>query len=276
MIAAAEASVYEQGGYLDASAAHVDAVVELATAGGAALPLLRTADGRRRTVYGLPRPLGARDDAAQAALADAIAGDDAPLAAILSPLDPGPRLAQLLVERGLRSAGERAICVTELDGGDPDARFHRRAVRSLRTAARRGGAARVEPLTDGFGPLYRAAMTALDAPPIYHFGDGYLRALATLPHYQVTVTDAHGVAAAVLFLHDGHEAYYHLGGRRGHAPLLGAMTLALAEGIREAARRGCRIVVLGGGRSDAPDDALLAFKRQLSTTLVPRPSVERP
>jgi hypothetical protein len=276
-VAVAAGSVYEQDAYLEASAVHVGAEIVRAEAAGLALPLLRTADGSRRTVYGLPRPFGTAAPEALAALADLLTADEAPLTAVLSPLAPGPELGGLLRARGLRLAGERAICLTELGNEDPHARFDRRARRAIRTANARGGGARVEPLTPWFGSFYRAAMAALDASPVYHFADPYFEALGALRHYQVTVEDANGASAAALFLHDGREAYYHLGGRRTtDAPLRGAMSLALGEGIREAWRQGCRIVVLGGGRSDDPHDPLLAFKRQLATAAVPRPSLERP
>jgi hypothetical protein len=144
----------------------------------------------------------------------------------------------------------------------------------MRTAHARGATVGVGSLAGWFGGFYRAAMTELAADPIYFFPDAYFEALRVVPHYQVTVADEHGTAAAVLFLHDGDEAYYHLGGRRaGVAPVVGAMSLALGEGVREAWRRGCRVAVLGGGRSDAPDDPLLTFKLQVAGAVRVRPSV---
>lgn len=268
-------SIYEQGEYLAASAAHVGARVELIEASEAALAVLRYADGSRRTVYGLPRPFGATDADALAGLADELGRDRAPLTAALSPLEPGPALARLLGERGARTVNERSICMTELGGDDPQEQFHRRARRSIRTAQARGARVGIGPLAPWFGAFYRAAMDALSAQPVYFFADDYFEALAAVPHFQVTVEDDHGPAAAALFLHDADEAYYHLGGRRaGSAPVVGAMSLALGEGVREAWRRRCALAVLGGGLSDAADDPLLTFKAQLATTTRPRHTVE--
>ncbi len=268
-------SVYEQATYLEASAAHVGAEVLHVEAGGAMLPLLRAPDGSWRTVYGLPRPLGADSPETLAALADRLAREHLPLVAILSPLHPGYALGELLEARGLRRTSERLICVAELGVEDPEQGFDKRARRAIRTALARGASARISAPQPSFGPFYREAMQALGAADVYRFRDGYFEALASLPSYEVTVEDDHGVAAAALFLHDGRESYYHLGGRRNSPePPVGAMSLALAEGIREAWRRGCELAVLGGGRGDAPDDSLLAFKRQLAPCALPRLCLE--
>jgi hypothetical protein len=270
-----EGSVYESDRYLAASAEHVGASVETVEARGAALPLLRYADASLRTVYGLPRPSGAEDPVALSALGDRLAVPGIALSAVLSPLEPGPRLAGMLRERGARITGRRPICMAELGSEDPSEQFDSRARRAIRTARKRGASTAVGALAPWFGGFYRAAMEQLSAEQIYFFSDRYFEALETLPHFQLTVEDEHGPAAAALFLHDGREAYYHLGGRRcDPEPVVGAMSLALGEGVREAWRRGCTLAVLGGGRTDSPEDSLLAFKRQLAPTLRDRLSVE--
>jgi dTDP-4-amino-4,6-dideoxygalactose transaminase len=265
-------SVYERPEYLQASAAHEGSELTFAQAGGLTLPLLRHVDGSVRTVYGLPRPAG--DEGSLEALADHLMESGTRLTAVLSPLGSGPRLATLLGSRGAQAAGERPICIAQLAGGDLQDRFHSRTRRAMRTALRRGARTEVGSIQPWFGAFYRAAMSELAAPPIYFFADEYFEALAGATHYQVTVHDELGIAAAALFLHDGDESYYHLGGRRGGAPVVGAMNLALAEGLRHAADLGCTVGVLGGGRTDAPDDSLLAFKRQLAPVLRPRYSVQ--
>jgi hypothetical protein len=264
-------SVYEQEAYLAASAEHVGAAVEHAHAGGAGIPLLRHPDGRLSTVYGIARPYGDYPPDALGQLAHDLTVPGVRLHAVLSPLHPGPAFARELVVRGGQLVGERPICVADLDAGDT---LGRRARRSVATAHKRGASTEVTPLPDWFGRFYREAMGAIGAEPIYLFGEGYFAAMATLEHYLVTVRDEHGVAAAALFLTDGSEAHYHLGGRRpAPEPVVGAMSLALAEGIGAAREHGCRIAVLGGGRSDRPDDALFQFKWQLATRALPRFSV---
>ena len=270
-------SVFEREGYLRPSAAHVGADLEVVEGGGACLPLLRMPNRTRRTVYGLPRPYGDDRPDALIGLADAMVGIGAQVEVVLSPLGSGPELARALGERGGEITGTRQMCLVDTSDADPFDHIARRSRRAIATALRRGARAELGALTDGFGPNYRAAMRALDAAPIYLFSEDYFVAMAALDHYVVNVTDADGVAAAALFLRDEHEAYYHLGWRRSRpqAPV-GAMNLALAEGIREAWRTGAAVTVLGGGRTDADDDPLFGFKRQLATHCGPRFSVQLP
>jgi hypothetical protein len=263
---ASYATPYEHPAYLRASAAHEGSELTELHA-GARLVLLRQASGLLQTVYGYPQPL----DGDVEELASCLCTSGAPLRLGLSPLGAGAALAELLRAR-MPIASERAICVTDLDGDPLDA-FDRRARRATRTAMKRGGRVEVGRISDWFGAFYRAAMHQLGAHPLYHFADSYFAELGAMPHYQVSAYDAHGLAAAALFLHQGDTAYYHLGGRRDTpAPVLGAMNLALYEGMCEAARRGARLVVLGGGRGHEQDDALLVFKRQMSTRELARPT----
>jgi hypothetical protein len=267
-------SIYEHDAYLTASAEHVGASLELVGVDGAAMPLLRYPDSSRRTVYGLPRPLGATSADRVADLASKVAAEAGPLTAILSPLEPGPMLAAALCDHGAELEGLRPICIAELGSADPGNHFDKRARRAVATAHKRGAQVELGPLEPWFGAFYRAAMAKLDADPVYLFSDEYFDALGALGHYVVAVEDHAGIAAAALFLHDEREAYYHLGGRRNDPDVVvGAMSVALGEGVREAWRRGCGVAVLGGGRSDAQDDSLFTFKRQLAPVVMPRPSI---
>jgi len=273
--AASGGSVYERAEYLAASARHVGAAVEVVQEGQATFPLLRYPDGSLRTVYGLPRPYGSTEVAAIRGLRDGLRRRGWRLTAILSPFEPGPALATELCARGAHLLGERPICIAELAPDNPQRPFHSRAARAIGTAAKRGATAEVSPLTPWFGAFYRAAMVELAAEPVYFFADEYFHALADLPHYQVTVSDQSGPAAGALFLHDDDEAYYHLGARRARPQaVVGAMSMALGEGICEARRRGCRVAILGGGRTDALDDPLYTFKQQLATRVQLRHAVQ--
>ena len=263
-------SVYEDPAYLAASAAHEGAGLVWVGDGGLELALLRRPDGALRTVYGLPRPVG---EGSPAELAGRLATLGSPLTAVLSPLGAGGQLARALVDAGGTIVGRRDISVADLAGGDPAAAIASRTRRAIRVALRRGAQVRVTPLTPWFGAFYRAAMAELEAAPIYFFADDYFDALTRVDHYQVTVEDADGPAAAALFIRGGGETYYHLGGRRAGDAVPGAMNLALAQGLRHGGEAGDLVGVLGGGRTDAPDDSLLAFKRQLAPQLRPRLTV---
>jgi hypothetical protein len=263
---------FDAPGYVAASARHTGTTAVVARARGTSLALLRGTDGALRTPYGYPHArgeLGGVDE-----LADAlIARGGAWLA--LAPFGGGAALAAALARR-CEPASVRPICVAE-PADDELATFDSRSRRAARTARKRGGTLHVEPLGAWFGGFYRAAMDQLAATDVYRFDDAYFAAMAELDHYVVRVDDAHGVAAAMLWLVDREAAWYHLGGRRTEPePVVGAMNLCTAGGLAEAGRRGAGLAVLGGGRGAGEDDPLFAFKRQMASAVLTRPIFELP
>ena len=267
-------SVFGLAAYLRASADHEHADLLEVRADGARLVLLDRHDGVLCTVYGLARPDGA--PTAVPALAEAVMARPESLSLVLSPFGEGVRFAAACVEAGATVTERRPVAFLELDGADPAGALHPRNRRAIAVASRRGAEVEIAPLAPWFGAFYRRAMEGIGAAAVYHFADGYFSTLASLDHFVASVRDADGVAAAALFLASGEEVVYHLAGRRGTpAPVYGAMNLALAEGIRHAWRQGRRIIVLGGGRSPAPDDALLAFKLQFGARTAHRQTLVR-
>jgi len=265
-------SLFERPAYLHAVAAELDAEVRVAECAGAFLPLLACSDGVLRTAPGLPRPYGPNLPLGLGELARELTEPEIRLSATLSPLRGGPELARHLSVRGARLAGERQICVTGLHGEGSREFLGELARRSLGAAAAQGATAEVAPINGWFGRFQHDAV-AFEQP--VGVGDSYLAALAKLDHYVIAVHDRHGLAAAALFLCDGDEAYLHLGGCRADPePAAAVVSLALAAGIGEAARSGCRVAVLGGGRSDRPDDPLLQVKLALAGATLPSFTVD--
>jgi hypothetical protein len=256
---------YDHPAYLAAAAAHEDGAVVRLDGG---LSLLRVAGGALRNAYGYPQP----EDPERAAAA--LLGVDAPWSLTLAEIGPAAALADVLRAAGASCTGTRDLALAPLrpDEGPLETCADRRGRRAVRTALRDGCTATVAPLDPGtFAPLYADAMAALGAAPIYRFAPDYFAALTAVPGWVVSVTDAHGLAAAAFWLDGEPAASYHLGGRRTTPePPRGAMHLALVEGLREAARRGRPLGLLGGGRTAAADDPLLAFKAQLAPGRVAR------
>lgn len=265
--------LFEQDAYVLASAEHNGATPVIAYAGDAGLVLLRDPAGALSTVYGYPQPFGNTSPEALERLADGLLEPGAPLRIALDPEDAGERLAAALGRR-VEPTSAPAICLADLRQ-DPMTYFKSTARHMARRAVRDGGRAQVGPPSTDFGAHYRAAMDELDASDAYRFSDAYFSRMADAGAVEVTVRDEHGIAAAGLFLVHGRRATYHLSGRRAEPrPLTGAMNLVMLEGLRESARRGAATCILGGGRTAAPDDALLRFKRGLSTRVKSRPIFE--
>jgi hypothetical protein len=144
---------------------------------------------------------------------------------------------------------------------------HRRKVRS----ARRDGCLvqwdRPEDW-DGFPALYAEALERLQAPERLRFPAPYFNALRRLPGAQLAaIRDDAGLAAAAVFLAGPLWYHYHLSARR---PGTGndLTSLLLQEGLERAGREGRQAMHVGGGRSAAADDTLLAFKESLGGRLL--------
>jgi hypothetical protein len=268
-----DGSLFEQPGYVRAAAAAHGAKVRIVESAGAMLPLLDCPDGVLRTVPGFPRPYGANLPWGLDELARELTEPDVRLVATLSPLRCGPELARQMSVRGARLAGERQICVAELDPAGPRGAAGGELANRLLDAATEQEL-RTE-LTSANGWFASFQQTAVAFTGTSSVGDDHLAAIAKLDHYVVAVHDRDGLAVAALFLCDGNEAYLHLGGRRADpAPPAAVVAVALAAGIVEARRSGCRLAVLGGGRSELPGDPVLQVKQALAGAVLPSFTVD--
>ena len=151
--------------------------------------------------------------------------------------------------------------------GGPLAAKHRRdAGRVIRS----GYATRELPDTMGaigtFIPFYERSMARVGAGDAYFFPREYYGSLIAGLGPRVSVfevRDARSAEAASMgiAMWGRRWAHYHLSASVLDVPGLN-FSHTLLQGIAEAAvARGCEMLHLGGGRTAAPDDALLRFKR---------------
>jgi hypothetical protein len=119
-----------------------------------------------------------------------------------------------------------------------------------------------------FAELYEKTMDRLDADAYYYLGEGYFRGLAGLAERSgwllAAVRDDRWVAAA-FFLRGANWLHYHLSATDPDLRLPGATNLILHAAARLGRRRGLKRLHLGGGRTRAPDDPLLRFKRSMGS-----------
>ncbi len=119
-----------------------------------------------------------------------------------------------------------------------------------------------------FECLYRLAMERLDAPPELCFSPAYFAALRALPGVELAcIRTDQGLHAGSVFLFGARWGHYHLAARQPEAGnYLGNCLLQAA--IERASALGLTSLHLGGGRSAAPEDSLLKFKRSLGGQLL--------
>ncbi len=118
-----------------------------------------------------------------------------------------------------------------------------------------------------FQAIYEQTMRRAGAAPSYFFsGDYYSRLAAGLgDRLRLFVVRHHeAVAAAALILVSDEGIDYHLSGSSERFRDAGPNNLLLHAAAEWALARGLRWFHLGGGRTSAPDDALLRFKSSLS------------
>jgi serine/alanine adding enzyme len=151
----------------------------------------------------------------------------------------------------------------------PHARKHRRDV----TGAQRAGAVTdLLPCTpdtlDRFARMYWETMTRLGAGSDYFFSRIYFKTLAERFAHDISIaevrTPADGRTLSMALIFWGPRwAHYHLGGRSPTEGNRNTFHLLLQSVAEEAVRRGLVALHLGGGRTSAPDDSLLAFKKRI-------------
>jgi hypothetical protein len=146
---------------------------------------------------------------------------------------------------------------------------------SVRKALKMGLTCEEANLKDGlsvFVDLYEATMQRVDAAAFYHFPLAYYdlieRTLAANTRIFLVKYAGKTVAAAVFFV-GGDTVHYHLSGSCAEAQQLAPNNLLLHEVALWGQRHGFRRLHLGGGRSNAPDDPLLGFKKRVSKQVVP-------
>ena len=159
--------------------------------------------------------------------------------------------------------------------GGPLAAKHRRdAARVLRS----GYATRELPdamrAIDAFIPFYERSMARVGADDAYFFPREYYESLITglgtrVSIFEVADDRSSEAASMGLAMWGRRWAHYHLSASVLDVPGLN-FSHALLQGIAEAAvAHGCEMLHLGGGRTAAPDDALLRFKRWIGRHELP-------
>lgn len=140
----------------------------------------------------------------------------------------------------------------------------------VRKAMRRGLACHDASLYEGlttFRDLYESTMQRARATDFYFFPDGYYRDLRRTLSDRTklfVVTDGHDPIAAGLFFTYGRTLHYHLGASREDALPLAPNNLLFHQVSLWGQQHGFERLHLGGGRSNAADDALLRFKKRFS------------
>lgn len=119
-----------------------------------------------------------------------------------------------------------------------------------------------------FRRVYGETMSRNAAAAAFLFDDAYWAALEALPDAAFRMIGAFAgeeMVGGVVALAEGSFAAYHLAAALAEPARLGAGNLLAFTFNETMLAAGARRILLGGGRSDDPEDALLRFKRKNAT-----------
>lgn len=116
-----------------------------------------------------------------------------------------------------------------------------------------------------FAGLYSRAMDLLQAEPFYFFPLEYFQHLQQWRQCHLALCrKGEEILGGALFLQEGDIMEYHLAATTPEGKRLSASNLLLDQGAVRARQLGCRILHLGGGTDNRPDNSLLFFKSGFS------------
>lgn len=116
-----------------------------------------------------------------------------------------------------------------------------------------------------FKDIYEHTMEKVDARKEYIFNDDYYLKLSNMKNsFLVNVLKNNKVIASGCFIWYGDYLHYHLGGSLTEYLNLGPNNLMMWEAIKYGKELGCKILHLGGGLTDEPQDNLFRFKKSFS------------
>lgn len=119
---------------------------------------------------------------------------------------------------------------------------------------------------DSFMNLYHDTMDKNNARDFYYFDNQYYLNLMALGNVKLLSVKLNGEVIAMSFFMFGDTvAHYHLSANKTEYLKYNANYLILEEGAKLAKANGCEYLMLGGGRTPAPDDNLFRFKKKFSS-----------
>jgi hypothetical protein len=117
---------------------------------------------------------------------------------------------------------------------------------------------------DSFLDLYYKFMGDIEAKQEWHFPKDFFKRAEKSSYFKLAeILDKDGVCSASLVIEHKFASYYFLGANRLPRSK-GAHELLLLKLSVDAAKKGINKLILGGGNSASPDDALLRYKKKFA------------
>lgn len=124
--------------------------------------------------------------------------------------------------------------------------------------------------TDSFITLYYETMKHNKANDFFYFDDKYFNALSKIEGVTLVSIENEQALVSSGFFMCGHDlAHYHLSANNRDFFKDNGNYLLLDAAFELAKLRGCKRMMLGGGRTSSPEDSLFKFKKKFSPEVMP-------
>ena len=108
------------------------------------------------------------------------------------------------------------------------------------------------------------------AADFYYFDRDYFNQLSAIPGVELlAVKLADKYVSMGFFMQTGELAHYHLSANNSELLRENGNYALLDFAFERAQQNGCKLMMLGGGRTSASDDSLLKFKTKFSNHIKP-------
>ncbi|MDH4262374.1 MAG: femAB family protein [Spirochaetia bacterium] len=121
-----------------------------------------------------------------------------------------------------------------------------------------------------FKKMYYETMDRNQASDFYYFKEDYFNMLLKINGVYLLSVSYESKVIAMAFIMLGQDiGHYHLSANKTNYIKLNANYLILDEAFELGKAKGMKIFMLGGGRTNQPDDSLLNFKKKFSKLTLP-------
>lgn len=121
-----------------------------------------------------------------------------------------------------------------------------------------------------FFMIYNQTMQKNNADKFYYFPESFFKDLLINTPSKLFITEINdSIASGAIFVESAQTVSYLLGAKNYSLNITGSMELLLDNIFDYYQNIGKKIAILGGGRSNKPDDTLYRFKRGFSDIIAP-------
>lgn len=134
----------------------------------------------------------------------------------------------------------------------------------IRKAEKSGLTVEFEENIDAFKSIYETTMNKVNANDYYYFNNEYYETLKELNNIYISVKLNGIIIASAIFMNYKDFFHYHLAGSLKEYLKYSPNNLLLWTAIKYARNNGFKIMHLGGGLTNNPEDNLFKFKKSFS------------